>query len=262
MKTGGPSDNDPIDRYLDELLSALRGTSPDIRRTMAECEAHLRQSVEQRIAEGMAPADAADRALADFGTSREVAKDCNRAHRPASLRKIAATVAFQGWRLTAVGFVAIGISGLLSWVLTVIAGTSAVFADVPGTRYAAAACAHFLQAQPAAKSCASAALLEGRDDAIVQRAAVGLLGLLLLAASVWWQRRLGQLRRRSPLALDAYTALVAVTTFGAVGILLTGYGIDRAVVNTGSGQWIAAGIVSVTVAFGYLGLFWRKVTAY
>jgi hypothetical protein len=262
VRTAGSPDDDQIDVYLDQLLAALRGTSRDIRRSLEECEAHLAQSVEQRITEGMTPADAAHRAISDFGTAAEVAKAFNRAHRPASLRKVAPLVAFQGWRLAAVGCIAIGISGLLSWALMMLAGPSAVFADVPGTHYDAASCAHFLQVQPSAKSCAAAALLEGRDDAIVQRAAIGVLGVLLLAASVWWRRRPARIRREPPVGLDASTALVAVTTFGAVGILLTGYGIDRAVMNTGSGQWIASGMVSVTVACGYLRFLWRRVTTY
>ena len=252
-------DDDPIEAYLDDLLAALRGTARDIRRSVAECEAHLREGAERRVASGSTPQEAASQALEAFGSVSEVAGRFNRAHRPAALRALAPSVLFQAWRLTAVGLIAIGVSGIIAWLTAMAAGTSAVFADAPGTRYGAGACAHYLAVQPSAHSCAAAALLESRDDALLQRWAAGVLGLVLFAASIWWQRR----HRREPGAMDLRlpAALIGLTAFGAAGIGLTGYGIDRAVVATGSGQWISAGAIALAVAVGYLVILWRRVTA-
>ncbi len=53
MISGAHHENDdPIEAYLDDLLAALRGTARDIRRSIAECEAHLREGVERRVASG------------------------------------------------------------------------------------------------------------------------------------------------------------------------------------------------------------------
>lgn len=251
--------DDPIEVYLDELLAALRGTARDVRRSVAECEAHLRESVERRIDAGAAPEVAAAQALEAFGSVRDVAMRFNRAHRPAAMRALAPGLFFQAWRLAAVGLIAIGISGVIAWLTAMAAGTSAVFADAPGTRYSAGACAHFLAVQPTAKTCAAAALLEGRDDALTQRWAAGLLGIVLLAAAFWWQRR--RAARHEPMDLRIPAALIGLTAFGIAGIGLTGYGIDRAVINTGSGQWISAGGVALAVAVGYLVILWRQVSA-
>jgi hypothetical protein len=251
--------DDPIEAYLDDLLAELRGTARDVRRSVAECEAHLRESVERRIAAGTSPQEAAAQALEAFGGVRDVAKRFNRAHRPEALRTLAPGLVFEAWRLTAVGLVAIGISGVIAWLTAMAAGTSAVFADAPGTRYGTSACAHYLAVQQGAKTCAAAALLEGRDDALLQRWAAGVLGLVLLGASFWWQRRRAGDRRAMDLHMPV--ALIGVTAFGAAGLCLTGYGIDRAFVSTGSGQWITAGGVALAVAIGYLAVLWKQVTA-
>jgi hypothetical protein len=251
--------DDAIEAYLDELLAALRGTPRDIRRALAECEAHLREAAELAVASGRTPPQAAQEATAAFGGVGRIAAEFNRAHRPAAVRALLPGVAYQTCRLSAVGLIAIGVSGVIAWLWASIAGAGAVFADAPGTHYDAASCAHYLAVQPTARSCAAAALLEGRDDALVQRAAAGILGVLLLAASLWWQRRAGGSPDGSRIDLRAPAALVAATVFGAVGIGLTGYGIDRAVVNTGGGQWMSAGVVAIAVAAGYLAILWKRV---
>ncbi len=260
MIAGGHREgDDPIEAYLDELLAALRGTARDVRRSLAECEAHLRESVDRRIASGSEPREAEAQALKAFGNVGEVAKRFNHAHRPQALRALAPGLAFQAWRLTAVGLIAIGISGVVAWLTAMAAGTSAVFADAPGTHYGASACAHYLAVQPTARNCAAAALLEGRDDALVQRWAAGVLGVVLLAASFWWQRR--RAAAPQPMNVRICAALIALTAFGIAGVGLTGYGVDRAVINTGSGQWLSAGGVAVAFAIGYLVILWRRITA-
>ena len=250
-------DDEPIELYLDELLGALRGTRRDVRHMLAECEAHLRDNAQRAVAAGSSPHEAARGAVERFGDVSTVAAAFNPVHQPAALRAAVPGALFTCWRVIGVGFTAIGGSGVLAWILMHLTSTAAVFADPPGTTYGRAACAYWQQIHPTAKSCAQAALLEGRDDALVQRFALGALGLFMLAAASGWQRRRGV---RCPRELRFAVVLVAATVFGIAGITLTGYGIDRAVQNTGAGQWLSAGAVALTVATAYLIALSRYIT--
>ena len=71
----------------------------------------------------------------------------------------------------------------------------------------------------------------------------------MLLASGWWARRP---RKRALMNLRAVSALIALIAFGLAGVFLTGYGIDRAVQNTGAGQWLASGGVALGFAIAYL----------
>ncbi len=262
MSAATPIEDDAVDRFLDALLPALRGTPRDVRRALAECEAHLRDGAASRVAAGAAEDEAAASAVAAFGDVERLAAEFNRAHRPATLRALLADAPHRLVRVIAVGLLAIGVSGALAWAWSAVAGLPATFADAPGVRYDAASCAHFLAVQPGARSCAAAAMLEVRDDALVQRTAVGLLGLLLFAASFWWDRhRTGRGTGSGNRAgsMLAPVALVAATAFGLAGASLFGYGVDRAVVGTGSGQWLSAGLVSLVVAAAYVVALWRSL---
>ncbi len=231
---------DLIDAYLDELQGRLRGTPGDIRRSVVECESHLRDRTAGFLADGIEAETAARQAIAAFGPPETVAAELNRAHRPRAVRMLIA-------------------GGIVAWLLTELLGSRTVFADAPGTSYGAAACAHYLAVHPNARTCAQAALAEGRDDSLFQRAAAGVLGVLLIAGLWWWRRRASRRPLGEPPALSLAAALVGVAMFGAVGVVLTGYGVDRAVVNTGSGQWLSAGAVAIIVALGYASVGWRRL---
>jgi hypothetical protein len=252
------ADADPIESYLDELLGWLRGTPADVRRSLLECESHLRDRADAGIRAGRDPREAASEAVSAFGPARAVARELNGAHRPQAVRTLVTGLTMQGWQLGVVGLLAIGVSGVLAWLLTVPFGTVAVFADAPGTHLDPVSCAHYLSVQPQVSTCVQAALAEGRDDVVVQRIAAGVVGLLLLGVLLWWRR--WSTSSVSP-ELSMGAALVGVVLFGAVGACLTGYGVDRAVVNTGAGQWLAAGAVALIVAAGYLVVLGRSVLA-
>ena len=243
------SPESPIELYLDDLLGSLRGTPREVRRALSECEAHLRDAANALQLQGFSEEEAAQRATEQFGDPGAIAAGFNRTLGPAWRRAMMLSLLRSAWRLTGVGLVAIGLSGAVAWIAMQATSTGAVFASPPNIHYSASACTYWLHLHPGAATCASAALLERRDDALFQRFALGVLGCLMLIISAAWKRRV---RRYAPLDLRMPTALIALTSFGLVGGLLTFYGIDRAVQNTGAGQWLASGGVSLAFAIAYL----------
>jgi hypothetical protein len=239
----------PIELYLDDLLGTLRGTPREVRRALSECEAHLRDAADALELQGFSEDEAARRATEQFGDARALAADFNHTLGPAWRRALMLSLLRSAWRLSGVGFIAIGQSGVVAWIAMQATSTGAVFAAPPNTHFGAGACTYWMHLHPSAATCASAALLEGRDDALFQRFALGVLGCLILLISAIWNRRV---RRDAPIDLRMPTALIAITAFGLAGSLLTGYGIDRAVQNTGAGQWLASGAVSLAFAIAYL----------
>jgi hypothetical protein len=239
----------PIELYLDDLLGNLRGTPREVRRALSECEAHLRDAANALQLQGFSEDEAARRATEQFGDARVIAAGFNHTLGPAWRRALLLSLVRSAWRLSGVGLIAIGLSGIVAWIAMQASSTSAVFGAPPGTHHGAGACSYWLHLHPSAATCSAAALLEGRDDALFQRFALGILGCLMLAIGALWRRRV---RRNAPMDLRVPTALIAVTAFGLAGSLLMGYGIDRAVQNTGAGQWLASGGVSLVFAIGYL----------
>ena len=69
---------DPIDAYLDELLARLRGRAGDVRRTLVEAEAHLRDAVDEQVAAGTELAEASRVSIQRFGSVAQVAATANR----------------------------------------------------------------------------------------------------------------------------------------------------------------------------------------
>ncbi len=243
------SPESPLELYLDDLLAHLRGTPREVRRALSECEGHLRDAEKSFVSQGFSEDEAARRATEQFGDARAIAAGFNRTLGPAWRRALMLSLLRSGWKLTGVGLIAIGLSGAVAWIAMQATSTGAVFAEPPNTHYGAGACAYWLHLHPSAATCASAALLEGRDDALFQRFALGVLGCLMLLISAVWSRRV---RRDAPIDLRMPSALIAIAAFGLAGIFLTGYGLDRAVQNTGAGQWLASGGVSLAFAIAYL----------
>lgn len=244
------ADGDPIEDYLDSLLSRLRGTAGDVRRALAESEAHLRDAAEAAAVRGEDAETAAHTAIARFGSPPLVAASFNRQAVPCATRQVLASVAAAFVQLGTVGLLAVGVSGAGAWGLSRAFGDNAVFGGAPGTGQSASSCAHFLAVQPGAHTCARAALLEGRDDAIFQRLLAGILGLLLVAGWLAWRRLRPSHGTRFPLP-SWVTPSIGVTAFGAAALVLAGYGLDRARIGSGSGEWFAAAVPALLVAVGY-----------
>jgi len=257
----------PVEAYLDALIGELRGPAAHIRRMLAETEDHLRAATDEGVAAGLDRAAAERAAVARFGPPAEVARAANDGATVRTLRGLALPGVLTAVRLGAVGLVAVGVTGLACTALRAVAGTAYVYAARTGVPYPPAACAHWRAAQPAARTCAQAALLESADDTLLLRGAAGVLGLLLLGAlAIALGRGRGRrLLRTLPTALEPtigaalfLAAGLGMIIFGASGTLVTGGALGTA---TGAGQWLASGTVAVLAALAYAFVLLRRVTA-
>ena len=65
---------DPIQGYLDQLLTYLRGSAHDVRRILSETEEHLRDATAELVAAGASEEEAQRLAIERFGHPRTVAQ--------------------------------------------------------------------------------------------------------------------------------------------------------------------------------------------
>ena len=65
---------DPVEAYLDQLLTHLRGSAHDVRRILSETEEHLRDATSELVAAGASEEEAQRRAVERFGHPRTVAR--------------------------------------------------------------------------------------------------------------------------------------------------------------------------------------------
>lgn len=247
---GAPDENDQIELYLDELLGRLHGSPRQVRRTLAETEDHLREATSEGIALGMTPRDAARRAIERLGDPRVVAggRSIGWVWTPVGERVrqlIAGAAMFMG-----IGLVAIGLSNLFSLIVGALFGARSITGDRPGQVYSAADCAHWLAGEPAGTTCAQAAISDHVGDLALIGVAALVAGAAILLVFAWLRRR------RHPLvtSLDALPAelvpAIGATTFGVVGALLVGQGVDSIMVGipAGAGLSITQGLAALFVA--------------
>ena len=241
-------EGDPVERYLDELLPLLPGHPGDVRRALAEVEDHLRESKSQAMAQGADEQSASMQAVERFGTPAEVARKF-RSARPALDARTVRAVVRSLWLLGAIGFISIGLSGLIAAAFGAIEGKGFVSGDLPDVTYTAARCADYLEYHPEAGSCRAAATAHHYDEIVTYRLAAGVLGLVALALYVVARRR-GWLDARLPWVL---TASVAAGLFGVVGavLMLASVNYLAAGRDAGAGGQLSAGVVSLVVAAGF-----------
>ena len=253
-------DRDLIDSYLDDLASRLHGPPARTRSILQEAEAHLRDAAEAAAAAapGTDPLRSSaihQQVIDSFGTTAQVARAHNRALlRP---RALLGPVALLAGQVAAIGLLALGASAIVLAAVARPVGRTAMFADPVGVHPSPGACAHWLHLHPLAANCASALTAENADDAVVQRAMAGLLGLVVLAA-VLLVRRWKPGWSHSVLPRGATPAL-ALVGFVPAALALFGVGVDRVVAASGhgAGMWFADGAVSLIAAGLCLGvLLW------
>ncbi len=150
--------------------------------------------------------------------------------------------------LGAIALVAVGVSGGVAAAFGATAGASFVAGDPPGVHYSAARCADFREYAPHATSCEAAATEHHFTEVVRYRLAAGVAGLVLLGACLLVRRRIPGLFRsdRLPVAFDE---TIAAALFGAAGIWLLGYGVDRAALGYhGSGFFLSGACVALAIA--------------
>ena len=236
-------DDDPIEAFLDELLTHLRGSPRQVRRILTETEAHLRDAVDA----GATPADA----IARFGNARAIAVAANQ-HARVPLPVVARQAAVAGALLVAVGLCAIGASGLISAGMSAAFGPRFVAGDLPTVTYTAARCAEYHDLSPGAPTCSAAAARHHADEVVLYRTAAGVLGLAALGVWAGLRRRW----RATPTtgALPAsLTPTVGTAVFGVASVTLASEAMQsigwRSV--AGLGQWLSAAAVSAIVALAF-----------
>jgi hypothetical protein len=174
---------------------------------------------------------------------------------PSTIRSLALGVVFLAW----VGFVSIGVSGVVAAGMQAAFGPGFLAGDLPDVTYTPDRCADLKEYAPPGATCEEAAALHHSDETVTYRLAAGVLGLLLLG--VWL---LVRLREAPGNALPAGMMEAAGTAlFGVVGLALLAQGLELLALWPGAGEGadLSAGIVSLVVAalFG-VGLYRCLVT--
>jgi len=166
---------DLIEDYLDRLLVSLSGSPRQVRHTLAEVEAHLRDAEAEGIAAGLPPETAQVQALERIGPVHAVTGRPALLIRPSAalLRRLTLTAALVG----GAGFVAIGGAGLVGRLLQALKGNLFMTTPFPPGTYTQADCARWLAGDPGTRSCVTAMLADHAYDYLLQAAACGLIGL-------------------------------------------------------------------------------------
>lgn len=238
-----------IDRYLDRLLLELRGSARDVRRILAETEEHLRDATQEGVDAGLPEEEAQRRAVERFGAPRTVARRFGRVVPPP--RDVVRGVVRAVVPFTAIGLIAVGVSGVICEILGRAFGAAFVAGDLPWVRYTPARCADFREYFPG-RDCLDAAALHHWGEVVDYRVAAGVLGLLVLAVhSLITRRRAEPAEVVLPAGLPA---TIGLTLYGAAAVLLLGEGANATLAggaSGGAGQWMSAGAVALAVALAY-----------
>ena len=162
---------------------------------------------------------------------------------PSTTRALAVAVLFLAW----VGFLSIGVSGVVAAGMQAAFGAGFVAGDLPDVTYTADRCAELKEYAPANASCEEAAALHHADETITYRIAAGVLGLVLLGLWALVRRRGALGPGRLP---DGLVAGAGCAPFGVVGLALLAQGLELLALGPSSGEGadLSAGIVSLVVA--------------
>jgi hypothetical protein len=166
-----------------------------------------------------------------------------RAMAASTIRSLALGILFLAW----VGFVSIGVSGVVAAGMQAAFGAGFLAGDFPGVTYTPDRCADLKEYAPSGATCEEAAALHHSDETVTYRLAAGVLGLLLLG--VWFAARRQGTGPGGGLPAGMVPAAGAAL-FGVVGLALLAQGLELLALGpgTGAGADLSAGIVSLVVA--------------
>jgi hypothetical protein len=247
--------DDLIEEYLDHVMVSLSGSPRQVRHTLAEVEAHLRDAVAEGLAAGLPESEAQARAVLRMGPVNGVTGMPAVLSRPseALVRRLALTVALVG----GVGFVAIGVASLIARLLWGLKGTEFIGAPFPPGTYTRADCARWLSGDPGAHSCIAAMVTDHAGDFVLQSTAAGLLGLIALAAYLALRQRWRD--RATMTALPAGTAeALGAALASLAAVICFGLAVDLETVQHGIGAgqpWslgLAAAVAAIAFALAFV----------
>jgi hypothetical protein len=251
-----PGTGEPVEDYLDRLLLTLSGPPRQVRHTLAEVEAHLHDAVAEGVAAGLPEPQAQAAAVARIGPLHAVAGRTALFSRPTPLIR---RIALSGSLIGGVALVALGLSGVISWVLAAIGGGTFVTAPFPPGSYTQADCARWLAGDPGTRSCLEAMTHDHVGDILLSSLAAGVVGLMILLA-FWWMRRRWQDRATlTALPVGSAEALGAVLAL-LVMVFTLGTAIDAEMVERGVGAGQPFSLAAAALgAAAFFGLRLRRV---
>lgn len=246
----GDSPSDPVEDYLDQLFTSLSGSPRQVRHTLAEVEAHLRDVVAEGVAAGLPEERAQEWAVARMGPVTSIAGPSTVVTRPswALVRRLILTAALVG----GAGLTAIGGAGLVARLLATLRGDTFMAAPWPAASYTRADCARWLAGDPHTRSCGTAMLADHVGDFLLSTAAAGVLGLLVLGLYLVLRRRWRD--HATVTVMPAGTAqlagmvLAALATAGCFGLVFDIESVQRGV---GVGQPLSLGIAAAVAAAAF-----------
>ena len=244
-----------VEDYLDRLLVTLSGSPRQVRHTLAEVEAHLRDAVAEGVAAGLPESEAQARAVLRMGPVNGVTGMPAVLSRPseALVRRLTLTVALVG----GAGLTAIGVAGLIGRWFLAVKGTAFLTAPWPPGSYTRADCARWLAGDPGTRSCVTAMLADHAGDTMLEATAAGILGLLLLAGYVALRGRWRDRATVTALPAGFAQALGAVLAgLAAVGCFATAWNIETTQRGIGAGvPWslgLSATLTAIIFALAFL----------
>jgi hypothetical protein len=246
---------DLIGEYLRDLRASLQLAAGEAGLVVAEAEDHLRETAACGMAAGMTEHEAQLAAISAFGSVTAVVRA--HASRPDGFIRgrtplaLAGDLVLAGWKLAASGLIAVGISGLVVWLMNLVFGRAFTGQGPAGVSFQKAACAHWMSLWPGAHTCATAHMLEASSDAVTLRVAAGMTGVVLLVAFGivrHVQRRYG---RGPVVVLAGYFPLLAAGVFGAGALGLALAQLTGFAITQGPGTYLSGAIVAATAAAWY-----------
>jgi hypothetical protein len=240
--------DDAVQRYLDDLFASLRGRPRACRRLLAEAESHLLEALDAGVVEGLSHDEAAERAVARFGPPTTLVG----AGLPvtAAVTRMLRPLLLAATGLAAVGMLAVGASGVIAGLFRTTLGDRFVAGDLPGVTYTAARCADFFEYAPSARTCLDAAASHHADEVVLDRIAIGVLGLIALAAYLVLRRRWAGTARVDGGLPAGFAPGIGAALFGLAAAVLSLASFSALLVGRidGGGQYLSAAMVATAAA--------------
>ena len=229
--------DDPVEDYLDAVLSCSPGSPRQVRRTLAEVAAHLADSVDTLQAGGLAEPAARAEAVRRMGPP---AGAVDRPWPAGSSRPMRRRMLLAVLQLGGLAGLFLGLAGAIAAGIQAVWGSSAIATAFPPGAYSQADCRRWLAGYPHSHSCVAAMIADHAFDFQRDAALAGLLGLLALLVRRW-------LRRRWPEpAGTAAELLVGAGLAALCTIIFAGNGFDAVTVThrQGVGQPVALAVAA------------------